>query len=318
MSVDLRVPPGASVRQVGDSLVAHGLITSRPLFRFRARLARVDRSLKPGIYRIPAGTGIGDILDILTNGTALTFRLTLPEGATIFDLARHAEARMAIPADSLLAAARDTLLLQRSAIDGPSVEGWLLPETFDFGGFSSARDVVQRFLDGRLQRWDSTWDARAASVGLDRVELLTLASIVQAEARHDEELPLIAAVYRNRWRIGMALQADPTIQYGYLVRDGARKPRLFYSDYEVDSPWNSYRHPGLPPGPIGNPGREAIEATLSPAQVPYLYFVARPDGYHSFSATYAEHQRAVSASRAARRSDTGPQRAPDQPPPESR
>ncbi len=317
-SVDLRVPPGASVRQVGDSLAAHGLITSQRMFRIRARLTRVDRSLKPGIYRIPAGTGIGGILDMLTRGEALAFRLTLPEGATIFDLARTTEARLGIPAESLLAAARDPALLQRAGISGPSVEGWLLPESFDFGAYSSAREVVQRFLDGRQQRWDATWDDRAASAGLDRVGLLTLASIVQAEARHDDELPRIAAVYRNRLQIRMALQADPTIQYGYLVRDGARKSRLFYRDYEDNSPWNTYRYAGLPPGPIGNPGQAAIEATLSPAPVRYLFFVARTDGYHTFSTTYAEHQRAVNASRIARRADSGPQHAPDLGPPESR
>lgn len=304
-SIDLRVPPGASVRQVGDSLAAHGLIASRPLFRLRARLSGVDRSLKPGIYRIPPGTGVGDILTLLSSGQAVALRLTLPEGATLFDLARQAESRLQIPVDSMLAAARDTSLLQQYGITGPSVEGWLLPETFDFGGFSDADAIIRRFLTGRQQRWDSTWNARAASIGLDRHGLLTLASIVQAEARHAEELPLIAAVYRNRLRIGMPLQADPTIQYGYLVRDGARKSRLFYRDYALDSPWNTYRYAGLPPGPIGNPGREAIEATLSPAPVAYLYFVARADGYHQFSRTYQQHQRAVSAARAARPADTG-------------
>ena len=169
----------------------------------------------------------------------------------------------------------------------------MLPETFDFGGVADARTIILRFLEARRAAWDATWTARAASIGLDDAGLLTLASIVEAEALHPDERRTIAAVYRNRLRIGMPLQADPTIQYAYLLKEGARRPRLFNTDYELDSPWNTYLHPGLPPGPIGNPTREAIEAVLSPDDVPYLYFVADSGGRHRFSETYEGHLRAI-------------------------
>lgn len=287
------VPAGATMRSVADSLEAHELIASRRWFLLQARLRGVERSIKPGVYEFLQGTSTGDLLDQLRRGDALRFRVTLPEGGTIYDLARSAEARIGIPRDSLLAAARDPALRNRFRTAGPSVEGWLLPETFDFGGLVSADEVLVRFLEARRTAWDTSWTRRAAAEQLDERALLTLASIVEAEALDPAERPTIAAVYRNRLRIGMALQADPTIQYGYLVAKGARRPRLFNADYEFVSPWNTYLAPGLPPGPIGNPTREAIEAVLYPAPVPYLYFVADSSGRHRFSTTYAEHLQAI-------------------------
>lgn len=289
----IRVPPGASVRSVADTLAAHALIRVKPWFRLRARLAGVDRSLKPGVYRMDEGMSTGRLLDMLARGEAVVYHLTVPEGGTLYDLARQLQEEMRLPFDSLIRAAADTAFLARLGVTGPTAEGWLLPETYDFGGFADARQVLARFIEGRLSTWDSTWDARARSAGLSRADLLALASIVEAEALHREELPTIAAVYRNRLRIGMPLQADPTIQYGYLVRDGIRRPRLYYSDYGFASPWNTYLFQGLPPGPIGNPGRAAIEATLSPAPVSYLYFVADSDGHHRFSTSYSDHQRNI-------------------------
>ncbi|MGH7592458.1 MAG: endolytic transglycosylase MltG [Gemmatimonadales bacterium] len=287
------IPPGTSVRAAADSLSIHGVIWSRPWFRLRARWAHVDQHLKAGIYQFARHSGTSTVLRALRTGNALRFRVTVPLGGTLFDLARAAQERLGIPRDSLVAAARDSELLQRFGIPGPSVEGWLLPESFDFGGFDTARDVLVRFITAREQAWDSTWDARAASAGFNRSELLTLASIVEAEALDPAERPLIAAVYRNRLRLKMPLQADPTIEYAYLLRNGVRKGRLYNGDYQLDSPWNTYRHPGLPPGPVGNPSRQAIEAVLAPAKVPYLYFVAGPDGKSFFATTSAQHLRNI-------------------------
>lgn len=295
--VRIAVPAGASVRQVADSLDAHNLITSRRWFLLQARLRGVDRSVKPGLYEFTHGTPQGELLRRLRDGDALRFRVTLPEGGTIYDLARSADTRLGVPRDSMMRAARDPELRRRHGISGPTVEGWLLPETFDFGGLVGASDVLERFLQGRRERWDATWDARATAAGLDRAGVLTLASIVEAETRVGDERGLVAAVYRNRLRLGMPLQADPTIQYGYLLSEGARRPRLFNTDYALDSPWNTYLYAGLPPGPIGNPSREAIEAVLSPADVAFLYFVADSTGRHRFSATYDEHLRAIRAIR---------------------
>lgn len=287
------VPPGSSLAAVADSLVARGVLTSARWFTVRGRMRGVDRSLKPGIYEFAPGTSPDAILDRLDRGDALRFRVTLPEGATMFDLAARAERSLGVPADSVLAAARDTALLGRHGVTTSTAEGWLLPATFDFGGYDTARDVVRAFLKGRQDRWPDDWRRRADAVDLDQAEVLALASIVEGEAKLPEERPVIAAVYRNRLRIGMPLQADPTIQYAYLLDQGARKPRLFNRDYAYQSPYNTYLFRGLPPTPIGNPTTEAIEAVLSPANVPYLYFVARGDGGHVFARTYAEHLRNI-------------------------
>ncbi len=283
------VPPGASLGAVADSLVARGVLTSGTWFKARGRMRGVDRQLKPGLYDVAAGSSVDAILDRLAAGDAVTFRVTLPEGATIYDLARRTAASLGVPADSVLAAARDTALLKSFDIDAQSAEGWLLPDTYTFGGYDSARNVVRTFLRGRQQSWPADWRERANAIDLEQWEVLALASIVEGEAKLPAERPIIAAVYRNRLRIGMPLQADPTIQYAYLLDRGARKPRLFNSDYAYQSPYNTYLFRGLPPTPIGNPTNDAIEAVLSPANVPYLYFVARGDGSHVFGRTYAEH-----------------------------
>jgi UPF0755 protein len=287
------VPRGTTVAALADTLAAHGLIRSAPWFRLRARLRRTDRKLQAGIYRFVPGTSTGRMLADLEAGRSVRFRVTLPVGGTIFDLARSAEAVLQISRDSVLAATRDSAIRHRFGIPGPSAEGWLLPESFDFPAFTGPREVVTRFLRGRQERWTAAWDSAADSAHLSRAELLTLASIVDAEAMVPEDRAPIAAVYRHRLRIGMALQADPTIQYGYLLEGKPRKPRLFNTDYAFRSPWNTYLHPGLPPGPIGNPSDEAIEAVLHPPDVPWLYFVAGPGGRHIFSSSYAEHVRTV-------------------------
>lgn len=283
------VPPGASLAAVADSLVARGILRNSHWFTLRGRMRGLDRTLKPGRYEFAPGTSIDLILDRLARGDALRFKVTLPEGATIWDLARRTEASLGVPAESVLAATRDTALLRSFDISAASAEGWLLPDTYTFGGYDTARDVVRTFLRGRQQSWPADWRARADAIDLEQWEVLALASIVEGEAKLPQERPIIAAVYRNRLRIGMPLQADPTIQYAYLLDRGVRKPRLFNADYAYQSPYNTYLFRGLPPTPIGNPTNDAIEAVLSPADVPYLYFVARGDGSHVFGRTYAEH-----------------------------
>jgi UPF0755 protein len=287
------IPPSSSVRAVADSLAAHGIIWSAAYFRLRVRMAGAGRNLKSGIYALHRGGGTEVALRALRSGDAMHFRITLPIGGTLYDLARSAHTTLGLADDSILAAARDSALREHFGITGPSAEGWLKPESFDFGGFDNARDVVRRFVAARQTSWDTGWDARARRAGLDREGLLTVASIVESEAKDPAERPMIAAVYRNRLRAHMPLQADPTIEYAYLLRDGTRKGRLYDKDYLFDSPWNTYEHAGLPPSPVGSPSRESIEAALSPADVPYLYFVAGPDGKSVFATTYPEHLRNI-------------------------
>ena len=293
----IRVPDGASLGQVEDSLAAHGLLGWRPWFRIVAKVGRFERDLKPGVYEFAPGTSALAMLRDIRNANFLRLKLTVPEGFTSVDIAELVASRFPTSRDSVLAAIRDGDLLRAYDIPAPTAEGFLAPDTYTVPAHSSARDVVKVLLDQFAAGWDKAWDSVLAARKLSRLQAVTLASIVEGEARVDEERPVIAAVYLNRMRIGMPLQADPTVQYAIQLQTGARKPRLIFADYRVKSPYNTYLFAGLPPGPVGNPGRKSLEAVVNPASVPYLYFVATGDGRHTFSRTYGEHLRAIARSR---------------------
>lgn len=287
------IPAGASFAAITDTLVSRGIIGSPRWFRFVARLRGSDRKVQSGIYDLPRAAPASQILRLLTSGGGVLTRLTIPEGLTVAEVAALAEEQLAIPAESILVAARDTSLLREFGIDAPTFEGFLRPETYFVPLTLTGRALVREMATAFRADWDTTWDRRATELGLTRTGFVALASIVEGEARVAEERPVIAAVYLNRLRIGMPLQADPTVQYAIQQQTGGRKDRLFLRDYEIDSPWNTYRIPGLPPGPVGLPGRESLRAVAFPAEVPYLFFVAGDSGRHVFTRTYAEHLRAI-------------------------
>lgn len=299
------LPPGAGFRAMRDSLVAHGVVTNPRWFTFLARVARYDRALKAGYYELPKGSSAWTVLRTVAKGTEATVRFTLPEGSTLADLADLASRHLGIPPDSIRAATTDAAFLREFDVAAPSLEGFLAPETYFVSRLISGRELVREMARLFEREWDPAWDRLAAQAGLTRLDVVTLASIIEGEAKADEDRSLVAAVYRNRLRIGMPLQADPTVQYAIELATGARKTRLYEKDYAFESPYNTYLRTGLPPGPVGAPGRASIEAVLHPAPVPYLYFVAGPDGRHIFSRTYGEHLRAVARSREARRQAQG-------------
>ncbi len=293
------VPPQASFRAVTDTLAARGLIRSKLVFRLVARVKGLDRSVQAGVYDLPRGAPMTDLLARLAKGRTATARLTAPEGLTIPEIAAQVARQLAVPAESVVVAARDPVELAALELPGTSLEGFLFPETYTLPLGASARDAVRAMARSFKAAWRPEWNARLDSLRLSQLQLVALASIVEGEARADEEREVIAGVYHNRLRIGMALQADPTVQYAIMLATGNRKPRLYTKDYRFPSPYNTYLHPGLPPGPVNSPGRRSIEASLYPAKVPYLYFVAMPDGRHRFAATYDEHRRNIAASRRA-------------------
>jgi UPF0755 protein len=300
------LPAGASFADVTDSLTAHGVVSNRTWFTLLARVRGVDRAVQAGVYefapRLPAWT----VLGILARGKAVALRFTVPEGLSMLDLAALASERLGIAEDSVLAAARDGVTASRIlGFQVKSFEGFLRPETYSLRFGITARELVRLMAQGFAAEWRPEWNARLDSLRLSRLELVTLASIVEGEARADQERETIAGVYHNRLRIGMALQADPTVQYAIALKTGKRKPRLFTKDYQFDSPYNTYLRPGLPPGPVNSPGRRSIEATLYPARVPYLYFVAGPGGKHLFSRTYDEHLRNIGRVRRWQRTGSG-------------
>jgi UPF0755 protein len=292
-SVRITVPAGATFRQVTDTLVAHDLVGSRFWFTLLARIRRTDRSAKAGIYDLPHGASAWDLLTAIEKGRVAMVRFTAPEGLTLEDLADLAQERLGIPPDSVIKAAKDRARVNQLAVDAPSLEGYLLPETYSLPIPVTGSALVQAMVEEFQRRWNPAWDRRLDSLKLTRTQILALASIVEGEARHDDERATIAAVYSNRLRLGMALQADPTVQYAIQLATGERKKRLYFKDYEFPSPYNTYLNPGLPPGPVNSPGIKSIEAALYPADVPWLYFVAGPDGHHIFSRTLVEHNRAI-------------------------
>ena len=295
------LPAGSTLGPITDSLVAHRLVGNRRWFTFVARAGRFDRKLKAGYYEFRQGQPALAILRSLAAGSEKTTRITIPEGFTILDMAAVAEEHLGVPADSFVAAARDPRLVSEFGADGESLEGFLLPETYFVSRLITARGMVREMAGLFRRHWQPDWDARARAMGLSRRDLVTLASIVEGEARVDTDRPLIAAVYLNRLKLRMPLQADPTVQFAIQIQSGHRKPRLFDRDYGFPSPYNTYLHPGLPPSPVGAPSLKSIEAVLAPAAVNYLYFGAGADSHHVFSRTYAEHLRTVARLQAAAR-----------------
>lgn len=287
------VPKGASFATVMDSLAAHGLVRWRPWFTLAGRIGKFDRAIKPGVYQFAPGTPALTILRDLRDGNFLTLKVTMPEGFTLIDIAARLGDSLGVPPDSVLAAARDPAFREAYDVEAPSLEGYLAPDTYTLPAHWSAREAVAEMAGTFRKGWTEDLEAKTRAQGLTRHQVVTLASIVEGEAAVDEERAVIAAVYRNRLRLRMPLQADPTVQYAIQLATGARKPRLFNRDYRFPSPYNTYLIAGLPPGPVGAPSRASIEAVLSPADVPYLYFVGTGDGRHVFSRTYREHLRAI-------------------------
>jgi UPF0755 protein len=295
------IPRGASFAQAADSLARTGLIGSPRMFRFYGRVTGGDRNIKPGTYLLKHGTPWKDIVSALNGGHGLVNTITIPEGYTLSQITPLLARTLRVPMDSVQAAVRDTALLARLDIPTPTLEGYVFPDTYAFPVGTTARQAVREMVYSFERRWKPEWDSSLVDLKINRNDLVTMASIVEREARLPEERPVIAAVYYNRLRRGMLLQADPTIQYAL----GHHVGRVLYKDLEIASPYNTYIHKGLPPGPVASPGVASLAAAASPANVPYLYFVASKDGHHEFRMTLEEHTSAIREVRA-----TSPARKP--------
>lgn len=287
------IPPGATFRVAADSLHRAGIVGSTRLFRLYASLRGHDRRIRAGTYVMSRGMSWPAVVSALTQGTGLIRTVTIPEGYAIADIAPLLARTLGVEEDSILAATRDSAMRERLDVPTPTLEGYLFPDTYSFPDGTTGRSAVETMVRRFEQVWQPEWNEKLQQMALTRHDIITLASIVEKEAKLPAERPVIAAVYLNRLRIGMRLQADPTVQYAL----GRHSARLFYKDLRVDSPYNTYEHAGLPPGPIASPGRAAIVASVDPAAVPYRYFVAHPDGHHEFHVDYKSHERAVAAVR---------------------
>lgn len=301
------------MRAASESLSRAGVIGSPRLFRFYAKLRRADRGIKAGTYLLAPDASWGVVLSSLRNGKGVVEVVTIPEGFRLARIESVLVAKLKLPPESLRAAVSDTALRNRLGVPVETLEGYLFPDTYFFPPGTSARTAVQTMVRRFEQQWKPEWTARLDTLGVTRHNVVTLASIVEGEARKAEERPVIAAVYWNRVRKRMLLQADPTVQYALPQY----QKRLLNRHLTVDSRYNTYRYPGLPPGPIVSPGAASLQATLYPASVPYLYFVAFPDGHHEFRPTLEEHQAIVRVARrawsAARASAASSAKTPAQP-----
>lgn len=301
--VRFTIPEGAGLSTAADTLAGRGIIGSEGSFKLYARLRGADRRIQPGIYEMRRGTGWDEVLRKLTTGDVVKTRVVVPEGWTILQLAPRIAAAAGVPPDSVLVRLKQEGAATRAGVPGPTLEGYLYPATYTFPLGTPVDRMVTAMVERYRLAWTPEMKQRLAELGMSEREIVTLASIVEAEAKVWDERPTIAAVYHNRLRRGMRLQADPTVQYALGEN---RQARLLFRDIDAvaGDPYNTYRRAGLPPGPIGNPSQGAIQATLDPAPVDYLYFVARPNGTHVFTRTLAEHNAAARASRAEARAAT--------------
>jgi UPF0755 protein len=288
------IPRGASFGQATDSLARNGLVGYPKLFRLYGRLSGGDRNIKPGTYLLKHGTPWSDIVNAMNGGHGLVNTVTIPEGYTVSQITPLLARTLKIPADSVTAAVSDTALLARLDVPNNTLEGYLFPDTYAFPIGTTARQAVREMVYSFERRWRPEWDSSITELKINRNDLVTMASIVEKEARLPEERPVIAAVYYNRLKRGMLLQADPTVQYSL----GRHVGRVLYKDLATDSPYNTYVHKGLPPGPVASPGVASLAAAANPANVPYLYFVATRDGHHEFRMNFEQHTDAVREVRA--------------------
>jgi UPF0755 protein len=284
----IRVAPGASLRSVASALADSGWIRHPRLLAWWAARQGLDRSVYPGRYKLRRGMTPREVIREVASGRVESARVTVPEGWREEQIVKLLADSLEIPETDLRAAARDADWIHSLGVPSGRLEGYLFPETYVFPKEYSGRAALERMVRESEARFDDSLRARAAELGWDRQRIVTLASVVQAEAAVEKEMTRISGVFHNRLREGWKLEADPTVLYAL----GRFTGPVLDKDLEVASPYNTYRVRGLPPGPIGNPGIAALKAALWPDNHEEMYFVAKGNGEHAFSRSLAEHNRA--------------------------
>jgi len=288
----VEIAPGSGSLGIGQRLVASGVIRDMLTYRTALWLSHQGRHLKAGEYRFDRAMTPFEIIDKLARGDVFVINVTFPEGLTFAEMAKIFETHGLGTAASFIQAARDPAPIHELDPAAKDLEGYLFPETYALPRHTDAAKLT-RLMVARFEKV-LTPELRQAAVArkLTVRQAVTLASIVEKETAKADERPLVAAVYTTRLRVGMPLQCDPTVIYG-LVKAGRYDGNIHKDDLSFDSPYNTYRYPGLPPGPIASPGRASIEAAVHPADADFVYFVSRNDGSHEFARTLEEHNRNV-------------------------
>ena len=286
--VKVTIPKGASLNEVGITLKNNNIIQNKQSFQLAVKILGYEKDIPAGRFRIEKASTNYAIIDQLVNGKQLTKKVTIREGWTISMIAKELDEKLGIKTHFFEDATHNKNLLDKWGIQAKSFEGYLFPNTYQFNENELPSDIINVMVQEYKRNLSDEMLVQMNQIKMSEQELLTLASIIEGEAIYDKERAIISGVYHNRLKKGMRLQADPTIQY--ILEDGPR--RLLNRDLKIVSPYNTYLNKGLPPGPINNPGIESIKAALFPTESDYLYFVARGDGYHTFSKTEKQHNKA--------------------------
>jgi len=285
----LLIPMGTPLPSLSKQLHEQGLVRSASKFFWLVRLKGAARQIKAGEYQLSTGLRPGELLDKLARGEALLHQITFPEGYTLKQMAELLDARGLAIADGFIAAASNPAFVHGMNIPASSLEGYLFPDTYRFARGLPVESILRTVVARFNEHFGPEQQERARQLGFTRHQTVILASVVEKETAVAEERPLIAGVFQNRLKRGIRLQSDPTVIYGLEHFNG----NLTRDHLQEDTPYNTYTRPGLPAGPICNPGAASIQAVLEPAPTSYLYFVAKKDGTHQFSSSLAEHNAAV-------------------------
>ncbi|WP_366922556.1 endolytic transglycosylase MltG [Metallumcola ferriviriculae] len=287
------IPPQSSSNEIGKLLQKEGLIRHRLLFTVYARLHKLDTRLQAGEYEFSPSKSLPEIVNKITSGQVKTYSFTIPEGYTVDQIAALLSDKGFVDKEKFLYLVKegdfDYSFIKGLPKNKHRLEGYLFPDTYQIPKGFGEREIINLMLRRFSEVFSEDWRERAKLMDLDIGDVVTMASLIEREAKQKVEQSTIASVISNRLERGMLLQLDATVQYAL----GEHKERVLFEDLEVESPYNTYKNVGLPPGPIASPGRSAIEAALYPADTDYFFYVAKPDGGHEFTKTLAEHNRAI-------------------------
>ncbi len=279
------VRSGSTLNAISKQLFEKKIISNEQMFRWAVQIMGKEKEIPIGTFRLVDTQSNYDIIKQLVYGSPELKKVRLLEGWSVKQIAEHLNDVMGFEIDEILDIARDHRFLRKHDIKASTIEGYLFPNTYLFFDGDSPTSVLDNVVSEYKNFWRDAFRDRARELNMTEHEVVTLASIIEGEAVYDNERPIISGVYHNRLNRGMRLQADPTIQY--IIEDGPS--RLLNRDLKIDSPYNTYKYKGLPPGPINSPGAESLKAALYPAENEYLFFVARGDGYHTFTTNEKEH-----------------------------
>ena len=281
----IKVEKGASLKEIGEDLKEKKVINDSQTFVLAARIMGHETSIRAGLFSLSDLRSNYHIVQQLVNGTPVLKKITIPEGMRKEQIATAFQDALGLDRRVFISLCEDKKFIQSLGLQVSSLEGFLFPNTYHFHENETSIRIIQTMVLEYQKLFNNELKHRLSDLGLTELEMVTLASIIEGEAIYDSERPLISSVYHNRLKKGMRLQADPTIQF--IIDDGPR--RLLKKDLKIQSPYNTYKIYGLPPGPINSPGRESLLAALLPVDADFLFFVANGEGYHTFSKTEKEH-----------------------------